>query len=67
MYTALTQALVAGDLSVDLLHPLDVEPDALGVVQHRLGVVHSDNAVGRLLYRFWGTPWLMDVPVGIVS
>lgn len=55
-----------GELLVDLLHSLYVEPAALCVVDHGLGVVYSHDAVGCLLDRLWGSPRLIDVSVGIV-
>jgi hypothetical protein len=45
----LTEASVMGQLLVDLLHPLYVQPAGLGVVDHGFGVVHAHHAVGGLL------------------
>lgn len=61
MCWSLTQASVAGQLLVDLLHTLDVEATGLGVVHHGLGVVHADDALGRLLHALWGVPGIVDV------
>ena len=57
----LTQASVAGELLVDLLHAFDVESAGLGVVDHGLGVVNPDDALGRLLHSLWGVPGVVDV------
>ncbi|TNN46198.1 putative protein C12orf56 [Liparis tanakae] len=52
---------VAGELLVDLLHPLDVEATGLGVVHHGFGVVHADHAFGRLLHAVRSVPGVVDV------
>lgn len=60
----LTESPVAGELLVNLLHPLDVEPAGLGVVDDGPGVVHANDALGCLLNGLWGVPGLIDVPGG---
>lgn len=65
-FRRLTQSSIVGQLLVDLLHAFDVEPAALGVVDHRFGVIHPHHAVGGLLHRFRGVPRLVDVAVGKV-
>lgn len=60
----LTESPVAGQLLVNLLHPLDVEPAGLGVVDDGPGVVHANDALGCLLNGLWGIPGLVDVPGG---
>lgn len=62
----LTESPVVGQLLVDLLHPLDVEPAALGVVDHGSGVVHAHHTARPLLHRLRGVPGLVDVAVGEV-
>lgn len=62
----LTEPSVVGQLLVDLLHPLDVESAALGVVDHGFGVIHPHHAVGCLLDRLRSVPRLVDVAVGVV-
>lgn len=62
----LTESSVVGQLLVNLLHPLDVQSAALGVVYHGLGVIHPHHAVGRLLDRLRGIPGLVEVPVWVV-
>lgn len=62
----LTESSVVGQLLVDLLHPLDVEPAALGVVDHGSGVVHPHHTARPLLHRLRGVPGLVDVAVGEV-
>lgn len=62
----LTKASVVRQLLVNLLHSLDVEPAALSMVDHRFRIVHTHNAVGLFLHRFWSVPWLIDVAVRIV-
>lgn len=57
----LTEASVAGELLVDLLHALYVEAAGLGVVHHGLGVVHADDALGRLLHALRRVPGVVDV------
>lgn len=64
---ALTQPPVAGELLVDLLHPLDVEAAGFGVVHHGLGVVDTDNALGRGLHRLGRVPGVVDVFGGETS
>lgn len=54
------------ELLVNLLHAFDVEPAALGVVDHGFGVIHTHDAVGRLLDRFRSVPRLVNVAVGKV-
>lgn len=49
------------ELLVDLLHPLDVEPADLGVVDHGLGVVDADDALGGRLHGVRGVPGVVDV------
>lgn len=66
-WQALTKASVAGQLLVDLLHALDVEATGLGMVHHGLGVVHTNNALGRLLHALWRVPWVIDVFGGEAS
>lgn len=61
MRSVLTQAAVAGELLVDLLHPLHVEAAGLGVVHHGFGVVHTDHALGRLLHALGCIPGVVDV------
>lgn len=55
-----------GQLLINLLHPLDVEPAALSVVDHRFWVIHSHNTVGCLLDGLRCVPGLVDVPVRVV-
>lgn len=62
----LTQALVLGELLVDLLHALDVEAAGGRVVDHGLGVVHPHHTVARPLQALWGRPRLVDVTVWVV-
>lgn len=62
----LTESSVVGQLLVDLLHPLNVEPAALGVVDHGSGVVHPHHTARPLLHRLRGVPGLVDVAVGEV-
>ena len=57
----LTQTAVAGELLVDLRHPLDVEAANLGVVHHGLGVMHADHALGCLLHALGRVPGVEDV------
>lgn len=57
----LTEASVAGELLVDLLHALDVEAAGLSVVHHGLGVVHADDTLGRLLHTLRCIPGVVDV------
>lgn len=57
----LTEASVAGELLVDLLHPLDVEAAGLGVVHHGFGVVDTDHAFGRLLHALGSVPGVVNV------
>lgn len=57
----LTEASVAGELLVDLLHPLDVEAAGLGVVHHGFGVVNSDHAFGCLLHALRSVPGVVNV------
>lgn len=64
---ALTEASVAGELLVDLLHALDVEAAGLGVVHHGLRVMHADDALGRLLHALRGVPGVVDVLGGVSS
>ena len=62
----LTEASVMGQLLVDLLHPLYVQPAGLGVVDHGFGVVYAHHAVGGLLDGQGGVPGLVDVAVWVV-
>lgn len=55
-----------GKLLVNLFHPLDVEPAALCMVDHGFGVIHPHHAVGCLLERLGGVPWLVDVAVWVI-
>lgn len=55
-----------GQLLVNLFHPLNIEPAALCVVDHRFRVIHSHHTVGCLLDRLRGVPWFIDVPVRVV-
>ena len=66
MCVGLTESSVVGQLLVDLLHPLYVEPAALGMVHHRHGVVHPHHAPRCLLHRLRGVPGLVNVAVGVV-
>ena len=57
----LTQASVAGQLLVDLFHPLYVEAAGLGMVHHGLGVVHPDHTLGHFLHTLRCVPRVVDV------
>lgn len=63
----LTEASVAGQLLVDLLHALDVEAAGLGVVHHGLWVMHANDALGCLLHALRGVPGVVDVLGGVSS
>lgn len=51
----------AGQLLVDLPHPLNVEAAGLGMVHHGLGVVHTHNAARHPLHLLGGVPRVVDV------
>lgn len=61
MCHVLTQASVAGNLLVNLLHPLYVDAAGLSMVHHGPGVVDSNNALCCLLHFLWGIPRIIDV------
>lgn len=56
----LTEAPVAGQLLVNLLHSLNVYPAGLSVINHGFRVVHSNYALCDLLNTFWGIPRVID-------
>lgn len=57
----LTEASVARELLVDLLHPLNVEAAGLCVEHHGLGVMHSNNAFGCFLHALWRVPGIINI------
>lgn len=62
----LTQALVLGELLVDLLHSVDVEAAGFSVPDHRSGVVHPHHTITGSLQALRSVPRLVDVAIGIV-
>lgn len=56
-----TCSFVAGELLVDLPHPLQVEAADLGMVDDGLGVVHSYDAFGLLLGFHRRVPRIVDI------
>lgn len=56
-----TQSSVAGELLINLLHPLYVDAAGLSMVHHGFGVVDSYDALGSLLHFLRGIPRIIDV------
>lgn len=60
-FVILTEAPVAGQLLVDLLHSFDVETAGLCMVHHRLWVMHSNNTLGCLLHNLGSIPGIINI------
>ncbi len=57
----LTEASVAGELLVDLLHSLNVEATCLCMVHHGLGVMHPNYTFGCFLHVLWSVPGIINI------